>query len=675
MNKKVIGTLLCAAALLLVSCENFLKGQETAEQIQAAITYANSDFTLIKVKPQKGTGNVVKPAGGEALQKPTDVFDLVFEPTSDYEFVTWEVSSKSVTDNQMLLNYIQIDDPNNAETTVTFRRPLEDIIITPVVVRRPKILSYSPMYTGSLSLKDSKIQVIFDRKMDPSSIYYSVDEINELKAELGLRDQDLLPENAVIGTTNIYGYKKDGEYIYKNILIKNNDSQKNINAKFNAPYFESPTTLVITANKNNLPDNYSYISVSLDKSFCYNVEYENMSKKIGLFESKDWVYQVNNQNDDIPPQIMNLEIKKKNKNGQIVDLQIESETLRFSNYTCAQLIEKLDEKKIYLKFTAGDDGSGLVPYFIIELNRFLDNNYYGLFPNNDLITLKTYYTNIGRQSTYEGSIDLSNYPEGLYALNIYLYDNNGTELHGITMIPEGQTDPVEGTVFFTIDDDIYVSPPSIVYGPDYSTSAEILWDPPSDLKSVDIEYTKAGEENWISIDQITGIFSEILRVDNDGNPVLDEEGNKIYDLRVKNSQIIDSLESKNAYDFKVTFTDWYGHTKTFTKTHSTKAIPQPRIMSITYINKNATLTYSFNEAFNGNEKIFFVCSTSENFTSGNYKIPLSATETSETYSYDDLLKNYTYYQIWVEYNDKTQKSQCFRRYDVPGMATITFGPI
>ena len=49
MNKKVIGTLLCAAALLLVSCENFLKGQETAEQIQAAITYANSDFTLIKV--------------------------------------------------------------------------------------------------------------------------------------------------------------------------------------------------------------------------------------------------------------------------------------------------------------------------------------------------------------------------------------------------------------------------------------------------------------------------------------------------------------------------------------------------------------------------------------------------------------------------------------------------
>lgn len=226
MNKKVSGILLCAAALLLVSCKNFLKGQETAEQIQAAINYANSDFTLIKVQPQKGTGTVVKPAGGETLQRPSDVFDLVFEPSVDYEFVTWKISAKNMPDGVSFVNCIEIDDPNKAETTVTFRRPLEDIIITPVVVRRPKILSYSPVYTGSLSLKDAKIQVIFDRKMDPSSIYYSPDEINELKAELGLRDQDFLPENSVPGAQIFTVIRR-----MENIFIKTSPSKIMIHRK------------------------------------------------------------------------------------------------------------------------------------------------------------------------------------------------------------------------------------------------------------------------------------------------------------------------------------------------------------------------------------------------------------------------------------------------------------
>ncbi|MCR4900098.1 MAG: hypothetical protein K5907_04695 [Treponema sp.] len=475
MNKKVFGILLSTFALLLVSCQNFLKGREASEQIKAAITYANSDYTLIKVKPQNGTGTVVKPAGGEAQQKPSDVFDLSFEPSADYEFVTWKVTSKKISDAADLENYIKINDPDKVETTVTFKKPLEDIIITPVVVRRPKILSYSPIYTGSLSLKDTKIQVIFDKKMDRSSIYYSLDEIKELKAELGLSDQDFLPENAVPGMTDIYGYKKNGEYIYKNILIKNNDEQTNINNRFSAPYFESPTTLIIPANKDLLPENYSFISVSIDKSFCYEVEYENMSKKIGLFESKDWVYQVNNQDDNDPPNLSEIKIKMKDKNGQ--DLEILPWDQSFNNHTCSQLIEKLEEKKIYIKVKAGDEGSGLAPYFDVELNRFRNNNYEDLFPNNTITTLKTYYTSIGRESEYEGIIDLSNYPEGLYALNIYLYDNNGTTLHSITT-PANQGDPVKSSAYFIIDDNVHISEPQITDDSVPNGKVIISWAPP-----------------------------------------------------------------------------------------------------------------------------------------------------------------------------------------------------
>ena len=264
MSKKVTGMLLSISLLLLAGCQNFSKSQEVAEQIKAAIEYANSDAYLIKVQPQKGTGNVVKPAGGEAYKKATDVFEIAFETSSEYEFVYWTISSKSVPQGKTIWDYIIIDDPNKAETTVRFENPLDDIIITPVVSRRPKLLSYSPANLDTLSLKDSKIKVIFDRQMDPSSIYYDWEEIVELEEEYGLQEEDFLKYTQIINQaslTQYYGYKintgNGEEYIYKNILIKNNESQKNINNRFEAPYFESPTILIIPPNRSLLPEAYS----------------------------------------------------------------------------------------------------------------------------------------------------------------------------------------------------------------------------------------------------------------------------------------------------------------------------------------------------------------------------------------------------------------------------------
>ena len=621
MNKKVFGILLSTFALLLVSCQNFLKGREASEQIKAAITYANSDYTLIKVKPQNGTGTVVKPAGGEAQQKPSDVFDLSFEPSADYEFVTWKVTSKKISDATDLQNYIKINDPDKVETTVTFKKPLDDIIITPVVVRRPKILSYSPIYTGSFSLKDTKIQVIFDRKMDPSCIYYSLDEINELKAELGLSDQDFLPENAVPGMTDIYGYKKNGEYIYKNISIKNNESQENINNRFNAPYFENPTTLIIPANRDLLPENYSFISVSIDKSFCYEAEYENISKKIGLFESKDWVYRVNNQDDNTPPTLSELKIKMKNKDGQA--LQIQPLDQGANSVSCSQLIKKLDEKKIYIKVTAGDEGSGLAPYFDIELKRFFDKDYYYVDSNN-ITTLKTYYTSIGKESEYEGTLDLSDYPEGLYFLNIYLYDNNGTTLHSIT-IKEGEEEPVKACGCFIIDDNVHISEPQI-QAPFTNANVTISWEPPNDLKSVDISYKKIGDSAWIDTVNITDIFG---------------------DNNVKTSTTID-LEDDTIYTFEITFTDWSGNKKTFTKTLHKIILCKPTIKAMTVISTSTThvqITYHFNRNPISKEKIYLVCSNYEDFSYDvkRYELyELNGDLLAVTFNYDQL-KDYSYF--------------------------------
>ncbi len=651
MNKKVFGILLSTFALLLVSCQNFLNGREASEQIKAAITYANSDYTLIKVKPQNGTGTVVKPAGGEAQQKPSDVFDLSFEPSADYEFVTWKVTSKKISDAADLQNYIKINDPDKVETTVTFKKPLDDIIITPVVVRRPKILSYSPIYTGSLSLKDTKIQVIFDKKMDRSSIYYSLDEINELKDELGLSDQDFLPENAVPGMTDIYGYKKNGEYIYKNILIKNNDEQTNINNRFSAPYFENPTTLIIPANRDSLPDAFSFISVSIDKSFCYEVEYENISKKIGLFESKDWVYQVNSQDDSIPPNLLDLEIQMKDEGEQKKDLQIQPSDTVFDNHKWVEEIHKLKEKKIYIKFKAADEGSGVAPYFDIVLDRFFDMKNGS---QTRATTLKRYYTSIDRESYYEGEIDLTDYPDGVYTLSIILYDNNGNFRNSITTKPQGQNTTVDASAYFIIDENIYINEPCIEDEENPITNIKISWEPCWDLKSVDIKYKKTVDQNWTSIDQITNIF--------DGNIIT--------------SKIIDSLVLSTDYTFEIIFTDWYDHSKTFTKTYSTQEICKPTIKAMTVIsNSYVQITYHFNRNPISKEKIYLVCSNYEDFSYDvkRYELyELNGDLLAVTFNYNEQLKDYSYFKICVYWEDDPNKYTSSARWRKSTAGTLHF---
>ena len=546
--KKFIQTsvFLFGSSLLLAGCSNFLKGADTAEKLRTAVNYANAKPYLIKVQPEKGTGSVVKPASGEALKKITDVFEIKFEPSQEYEFVTWQVSSKKLTSGQSINDYITIEDPSKPETTVTFKNELEDIVITPLVARRPKLLSKSPEKSGGLALKDTKIQVIFDRKMDSSSIYYSEKEIKELKNELDLQDQDFLPENAVIGTTNIYGYKKTNskgevEYFYKNILIKNNDTQENITDRFEAPYFETPTTLVIVPNKAKYPDGYTYISISLDKNFCYNFEYEKNSKKIGLLESADWVYQVNNSTDNVPPRMTKSYIYYYNDNDDPLDTfdsstkaGYEYKTWCLGNNPIPTLLQN-DDKKLDIEIEAGDEGSGLTSYFDIELCRFIDGQY---FPcEESKTTLKTDFSSMGTTvSTYKGQLDLTGYQDGIYSISFVLHDNNGIESYW------PKKDEKNACSYVIIDDGVNMDTLNFDYYPEENYNKKLIlnWgEPAKDLAKIDIKYKKHGATTWTSMDSITNIFGD------PENPVTKTD--------------IPCTNFATMYDFNITYTDKTGN--------------------------------------------------------------------------------------------------------------------
>lgn len=74
----------------IISCENFLQGEDVKEEIAKTIEYNNAPSYTINVEALKGTGIVKTPAGGEIEKKVTDVFPIRFEPEDSCKFIKWE---------------------------------------------------------------------------------------------------------------------------------------------------------------------------------------------------------------------------------------------------------------------------------------------------------------------------------------------------------------------------------------------------------------------------------------------------------------------------------------------------------------------------------------------------------------------------------------------------------
>ena len=115
MKKLNLITILFAFALIFSSCKGFLNADETKQQIEAAIAYANAPFYSIKVENNKNHGNIVKPAAGETNKKVTDVFEIKFEAYTDYEFIKWEAKSEKLPQGESIYDYISFENEKAAE--------------------------------------------------------------------------------------------------------------------------------------------------------------------------------------------------------------------------------------------------------------------------------------------------------------------------------------------------------------------------------------------------------------------------------------------------------------------------------------------------------------------------------------------------------------------------------
>lgn len=218
-----------------------------------------------------------------------DTFNLECREESDYYFLRWQVflTEDATTELKDFSDFLEFENENqginNPSTLVNVKGTGKDITISPLLVKRPKVVNSSPVYDSNGSFRDSKIVVMFDEEMDDSSIYYSEEEIQQLKEM-----KYIVLENKNIG--KCYGYKDEkGEIHYKNISINHySEGSENYLKYYNAPFFDENNkhVLRISVNRSLLPPSSTDIIVKINKDFNFC---DKNSKKIITMNS-DYSY-------------------------------------------------------------------------------------------------------------------------------------------------------------------------------------------------------------------------------------------------------------------------------------------------------------------------------------------------------------------------------------------------
>ncbi len=505
--------------LALVSCDNFLKGAETKDLLDKAIAYANSPYYKLYVMADQNSGVIKKPVTGELVQRATDVFELKFEPANDYTFMRWEASSASLPEGESIKDYIEFEDSGNPETTATFKKELDGIVITavcphlpfvdftltsssytlldtrgdyspalgtyrctdthtynlsyapdtsleflrweiyniktkevipndkyihienmntksttfyfvaantdqelqigirPVVVERPAIIAYSP--TGTNILKDTPIQLLFDQEIEPSSIYYTAEEIEQMIQD-GTADEGWFGEQ---NNTIYKAYKKDGQIFFKNIMITNRIDGSNINHYFNAPYFDSPCSIRITPNKDEIIG-YTQIFVYVEKGF-----YSKQYKDVQLSDIKKWMYQVNNKVDGRPLVLVDddtahpFSVKFNTASGNVPSYELPTiNSTNASGVENLSFIKKHTDNKYYiylnLRITTNGNGAPLTDSFKLKYKKIYDSSYNTTSAAEQTITIPYTNTIMNTDSTFEGQVELPNLADGIYKMKL-----------------------------------------------------------------------------------------------------------------------------------------------------------------------------------------------------------------------------------------------------------------
>ncbi len=506
-----VETGICSATVTVIQSNNDIIIRPKCKML------ANKDVYI------DGTNGKLSPSRGlQEKRLQNREYTIGFDPDTDYEFLYWQIFDKSSGTDIPNGTYITITEPSTGDTSYTLTTIPEDdsiqLALRPVVAERPHILSNSPLYTDEGVNKDTTIQVVFDYDMSENSIYYTEQELDDLKENFG--EESLLPPVTINGEKKYYGYKiqKDSsgeyDYFYKNISIKDNDTGENLNKYFNPPRFDNKRTLSIFAMKdeNSLSPliDYSQIVVTLEKDFFYKADnLTDEGKNVCMSGIKKWIYMINDATDTAAPVIATETDVKVSLMNTIVNgedmgtVEIEASDTAPSTESKApvQDLKYIRDKKVKLNIKSTDTGSGTSSTFGIVLQKIYDGDYNKV--TEDFIDSKAVkYKKITKQNgiySDDNGIDLGSLFEiqdGIYKMTFEFKDRGGNTLS----YPDGKA------YYFAVDKTApEISTPTV--SSTDSTTYKLDWSDYYDLIASEIIYGEEGSSLTSSGSIAKGTFS------------------------------------------------------------------------------------------------------------------------------------------------------------------------
>ena len=564
---------------------------------------ANGDIEITNVNVE-GIHGTFTPAKGVYNLIMGRSYEIAFDPDSDYEFIRWEIFDKNSGEKINDGTYLDFEDISSKKASFIFKGVPENqdikICVRPIIAERPQILSYSPLFEAEGVNKDTAIQIVFDHDMDDSSIYYTEEEIRSLK-DSGIADSDFLPEiSDELPLQNHYGYKKNGEVFYKNVLISDSETGVNRNDCFNPPVFDSKRILIISASKTKYLPSYSIPLVTLDKNFCCSVD----GKKVSMAGSKKWIYQVNKDTDGDEPVIQEgsePEIYIHPTLIETSDGESEIQGKRISAGACPESIWTGDlfnnENKLGLNLNVKDNGIGPSNMFTMKFQKVLDGSY-GDVGEVEVYEKTVYYQYVrSKVATYNNIVDISdlNLTSGVYALSFEFKDKSGNQ----------KDYPESGKYHFAVDKTEPAVSNFKAEDSDGDTVANLFWTNAADIKQSKVEYKKQSDSEYTLSHTLDG----------------------------ENSCSVSGLVHGTDYDFRITTEDYNGNIATENTTYSSKPGPVRNLRLTDHTNMSITVEWD----------------PPENGDCDGYTVTFSFSECSrydffsETFTLD---KNVTYY-TWL----------------------------
>jgi len=253
---------LAAISLLLlplISCENFLKGNDLMEEIEQVIDYTLQPELEVLFAADQGAGTVYPVAKG--TYKITDPFTASFEVSPDYMFIKWVVIDYLTKEE--IPDVLDIESPYELKTNVKVIGTAPNVQLYPQTKIRPAVTEFSPLKTEAGVSKDSSIYITFSKDID------SQNDLSLINITADGIDVNEKFNNRSINN-NIITISSDKN----NLLEVTSGKTKSINVTVPKQFFYEEDQIKVQMEK--------------DYSFSFNVNNQTNSKAEVMFGNSDY---------------------------------------------------------------------------------------------------------------------------------------------------------------------------------------------------------------------------------------------------------------------------------------------------------------------------------------------------------------------------------------------------